>query len=209
MNIGKYVGLAGMILAIGCGGAGGAHREPGLEAGHLPELLRFARFGETTPEEAAAQFTADNLYVTSSVGRELTVHARGPNQGRPYAYVNVTRRQDGSGYVGELGDEYTLRFEFTNFEPGGDLRLFGLEITQPLSEPNVCAPAAELAEGEGLLGCHDDSVYHASRPDASGYYHACTSTPEGYPLAVRCSSTAGDNRLFSASVGLGRADSAP
>ena len=29
-----------------------------------PRLVRFARFGETTPEQVMAQFTAENLYVT-------------------------------------------------------------------------------------------------------------------------------------------------
>ena len=208
--------LSPLTLALALAGCGGATSEGGgseadtqgrLRAGHLPEVVRFARFGETTPEQVMAQFTADNLYVTDSVGRELRVHARGANTGRPYAYVNVTRRQDGNGYIGTLGDEYTLRFEFTNYEPGGPLVLFGIEISQPLSQPSVCAAAAELASGTGLEGCHPDSVYRPDAPDASGYYYACTSTAEaGYPIEVLCKASAGSTRAFRAQVTLGRVE---
>ncbi len=189
--------VMGLLSGIaGCGGTPSASGGPQLRAEHLPELLRFVEFGEISPEHVQAQFTADNLYVTSSVGRELQVRARGPNTGRQYAYVHVTRRTDANGYIGALGDEFTLRFGFTNFEPEGPLRLFSVEVTQPLTAPNVCEAAQALAAGEGLVGCHEQSVYRPAAPDAEGYFHACVSDPAGHPVEVRCASSAGHNRAL-------------
>lgn len=178
-----------------------------LEAGHLPELLRFAELSSTTPERVQAEFRAHHLYVVSTVGQERQVTELGANTGRPYASVSVTRRESGGVPVGPLGDELSLTFEFTSFDEDGDgpLRLFAVRVTQPLRAPSVCQAASELAVREGLDGCHADSIYTAAAPDAEGYFHACVYDEDDLPVEVRCApSPAGDMRVLTVTATLGR-----
>lgn len=178
-----------------------------FRAHHLPELLRFVEFSSTTPERVQAEFRAHHLYVVSTVGHERQVTELGPNTGRPYATVSVTRRESGGVPVGPLGDELSLTFEFTSFDEDGDgpLRLFGVRVTQPLSAASVCQAASELAVREGLDGCHADSPYTAAAPDAEGYFHACVFDEDDLPVEVRCApSEAGDERVFTVTATLGR-----
>lgn len=220
----RHVGRAGacsLLLALsvpGCGLLSDSETNPNgdppvvLRARHLPELLRFVELGATTPERVQAEFRGQHLYVVSSVGRELRVTELGANTGRPYAAVTVTRRAEGGVPIGQLGDEFTLTFEFTSFEPDGEgpLRLFGVQVSQPLGAPDVCLPARELAAREGLAGCHEESMYSAGAPTAEGYFHACVYDEDDLPVEVRCApSPAGDTRLFTVTATLGREGELP
>lgn len=220
----RHIGRAracGLLLALslpGCGLLFGPETNPNadppvvLRAQHLPELLRFVELGSTTPERVQAEFRGQHLYVVSSVGREQRVSELGANTGRPYASVTVTRQAVDGVPVGQLGDDFTLTFEFTSFEPDGEgpLRLFGVRVSQPLSAPDVCLPARELAAREGLDDCHEESVYSAGAPTTEGYFHACVYDEDDLPVEVRCApSTAGDARLFTVTATLGREGELP
>ena len=175
-----------------------------LHTEHLPPSLAFVRMGESTPEEIKGHFTAENLYVTDDGERNLTVRAMGPNTGRPQRTVNVTRTQNGQGYVGELGDDYgSIRFVFTPLTDGGPFVLFQVEVSQRGTTGNVCQPAAPLAAGTGLEGCDANDVYRPSAPGADGAFHACVNHTDGRVLFVHCS-TAGDSRMVRYELAVGR-----
>lgn len=209
-------GVFGLLLALGAPGCGllsGPDTDPNapppvvLHARHLPEPLRFVELGATTPERVQAEFRDQHLYVVSSVGREERVSEWGPNTGRPYASVTVTRQELNGLPVGQLGDDFTLTFEFTSFEPDGEgpLRLFGLKVSQPMSAASACRDAQELAAREGLDRCHEESVYSPGAPTREGYFHACVYDEDDLPVEVRCApSPSGDARLFSVTATLGR-----
>lgn len=207
------LGLLGLVglLGPGCGGSlvcgveGAGPCPKRLEPAHLPELLRFVALGETRPEDVQSRFVDDHLYVTSSVGRDLRVQARGPNTGRRYAFVDVTRRTRAGAPLGELGDDYALRFEFTEFEEDGPLLLFGVQVTQPRSAPDVCRAARELASADGLEGCPPDSAHSASAPDADGFFHACVADEDERVIEVRCAGLDDQTRRLRVTLALGPA----
>ena len=205
-----------LLLAVGAQGCGllrdgetNPNADPPvvLRDRHLPELLRFTELEATPPERVLAEFRADHLYIVSTVGREQRVTELGANTGRPYASVTVTRRQHEGVPIGQLGDDFTLTFEFTSFEADGDgpLVLFGMRVSQPLHAPNVCDAARELAVREGLDGCHEQGIHPATAPDAEGYFHACVYDEDELPIEVRCAaSETGDARVLTVTTTLGR-----
>ena len=107
-------GLAGCGGGVQvCGVAGAGPCPEVVQLTHLPELTRFVEFGETRPEDVQGRFRGEHLHVTSSSLANLRTLVGGPNEGRRYATVDVVRRLEAGAPVGELGDEFTLRFEFT------------------------------------------------------------------------------------------------
>lgn len=217
-NLRFFAIIAGLVAGCGSGGATEGPAEPAtatatatpappqseLRAEHLPPLLAFARFGETTPEEVKAQFTAENLYVTDDGERHNVVHAVGPNTGRPQRTVSVMRTQNGQGYVGELGDDYgSIQFVFTPLTEGGPFVLFRIEVSQRSASGSLCQPAAPLAAGTGLEGCDANDVYRPSAPAADGSFHACINHTNNRVLTVRCS-TSGDSRSLRYELAVGR-----
>jgi hypothetical protein len=199
MKTTNYLGVLLMGIATACGGgeeaaSGGAPATPAAPAAppselrpeHLPPAISFVRFGETTPEEVKAQFTADNLFVTDTEDRVLNVRARGPNSGRLMRTVNVVRKTNTDGYIGELGDDYgSMRFSFTPMTEGGPYVLYGVEITQN-TVGALCQPGAALAAGTGLEGCDPNDVYRPSAPSAEGVFHACINFTPQQVMMVHC-----------------------
>lgn len=202
------------LLPLGCGGSpvcGLTDTPPcpkRFTLAHLPGLLRFIAFGETRPADVQARFMADHLYVTSSVGRDLRVRFPGPNHGRRYAYVDVVRRTENGTPLGQLGDAFSLRFEFTEFDEDGPLLLFGVQVTQPRSAPDVCLAARELANADGLTGCPPHSARPPAAPDPLGFFHACVQEDEDPDdarlLEVYCTAPSADTRRLRVALALGR-----
>ncbi|MCA9578510.1 MAG: hypothetical protein R3B40_16785 [Polyangiales bacterium] len=201
-------GLA--ALTVGCGGgqvcgvAGSPACPKVFTLTHLPELVRFVTFGETRPEDVQSRFQADHLHVVSSGGRDLRVQAEGPNRGRRYVYVDVTRRTEGGPPLGALGDDFALRFEFTSFEDDdGPMLLYGVQVTQPRTATDVCAPARELAAADGLDGCHEHSAHPTAAPDEEGWFRACVTDEEDRLVEVACVAPASDTRRLHVAFALG------
>ncbi|MBP7683886.1 MAG: hypothetical protein KBB95_18405 [Deltaproteobacteria bacterium] len=210
----------GLGLGSGCGGndapeaaatpaapaAPAALAEPQseLRTEHLPPALSFVRFGATTPDEVKAQFNAPNLYVTDDGDRNLRVSGVGPNSGRPKRNVFVTRSQDGTGYVGALGDDYgAISFDFTPLTDGGPFVLFRIEVSQRGAAGSLCQPASALAAGAGLEGCDANDVYPPSAPAADGAYHACVDYSDGRVISAHCTDN-GDSRALRYELAVGR-----
>jgi len=169
---------------------------------HLPELARFVEFGETRPEDVQGRFRGEHLHVSSTSLTNLRTLAGGPNEGRRYATVDVARRPEAGGPVGQLGDEFTLRFEFTAFEEDGPLLLYGVQVTQPRAAADVCAAARELAAPEGLSSCHPDSAQPPAAPGPEGFFHACAQDDEERLVDVYCVGPTPDTRLLRVALAL-------
>ena len=200
MKTTNYLGVLLMGVATACGGG----EEPGaasapavpeapaappseLRPEHLPAAISFVRFGETTPEEVKAQFTAENLFVTDTEDRVMNVRARGPNSGRLTRTVNVVRKTNVDGWIGELGENYgSVRFSFTPMTDGGPYVLYGVDVSQIGTSGTVCQPAAALAAGTGLAGCDPNDVYQPSAPAEDGSYHACITITPDLGMMVHC-----------------------
>jgi hypothetical protein len=127
----------------------------------------------------------------------------GPNEGRRYATVDVQRRVEGGAPVGELGDDFTLRFEFTALEDDGPLLLYGVQVTQPRGAPDVCSAARALAAPDGLRACHPDSARPPAAPGPDGFFHACAQDNEGRLVDVYCVGPTEDTRLLRVALALG------
>ena len=140
-----------------------------LHTEHLPPSLAWVSIGETTPEQVRTHFTGDNLFVSDSIATRgmMAVRPLGPNNGRMAGTINVGRKTDINGPIGELGDNYgAVTFYFTPLADGQPPVLYRLEVAQLGTTGSVCQPAAVLAAGTGLSGCDPNDRIPASAPTA-------------------------------------------
>ncbi len=213
-----------LVLAFGSVACGGASEPPAsaptaaavpaappppqseLRAEHLPPALGFLRFGETTPAEVKAQFTADNLFISDHIEARglMPVRTLGPNAGRQAGMVAVGRKTNVAGYIGQLGEDYgNINFYFTPLADGQPPVLYKVEVTQLNATGSVCRPGAALAVGEGLTGCDPNDRIPPSAPTPEGAYHACVNHTEGRVMSVRCT-VSGENRSVSYELAVGQ-----
>lgn len=212
-----------LVLALGSIACGGATETPAtaptaaapvvpappqseLRTEHLPPALAYVRFGETTPEQVRAQYTADNLFISDhlTIRGLMPVRTLGPNAGRQAGMIAVGRKTNVDGYIGQLGEDYgSINFYFTPLADGQPPVLYKVEVAQLNASGSVCRPAAALAAGEGLTGCDPNDRIPASAPTPDGAFHACVNHTEGRVMSVRCT-VSGENRSVSYELAVGQ-----